>query len=173
MLLQQSLKSQLRASLKTLKLTIDQCPDEIWNLRSDGRNTYWRVAYHALFFAHMYLSKDLKSFVPAAIHVEGMQDLGDEVDNNGKPLPNGNTLTRQQMLDYYEQIDSMIDPAIDSFDLTSLDCGFYWYTCSKLEHQFVNMRHIQHHAAALSMRLKTHRGKPVAWVGTGKSRASS
>ena len=169
MLLQQSIKSQLRASLKTLRLTIDRCPDHLWDLKSDGRNTYWRVAYHTLFFAHLYLSKDLSSFVPPSFHTEGTQDLGTETDASGKPLPVGNKQTRQQLLDYCQQIDAMIDPAVDSFDLASPECGFYWYNCSKLEHQFVNMRHIQHHAAALSMRLKAHLGKPVPWVGLGSS----
>jgi hypothetical protein len=36
-----------------------------------------------------------------------------------------------------------------------------------LEHQIVNIRHIQHHAAALSSRLRRSAGIGVNWVGKG------
>jgi hypothetical protein len=38
---------------------------------------------------------------------------------------------------------------------------------SKLEHQFVSIRHIQHHAAVLGSRLRREGGVEVAWVGKG------
>jgi hypothetical protein len=36
-----------------------------------------------------------------------------------------------------------------------------------LEHQIVNIRHIQNHAAALSTRLRRAAGVEVKWVGRG------
>jgi hypothetical protein len=35
----------------------------------------------------------------------------------------------------------------------------------KLEHQFINIRHIQHHAAQLADRLRVAKNVGVAWVG--------
>jgi hypothetical protein len=36
-----------------------------------------------------------------------------------------------------------------------------------LEHQLVNIRHIQHHAAILSVRLRKAAGIRIGWVGKG------
>jgi hypothetical protein len=39
-------------------------------------------------------------------------------------------------------------------DLLSAESGFSWYPVSKLEHQIINIRHLQHHAAQLGDRLR-------------------
>jgi hypothetical protein len=52
-------------------------------------------------------------------------------------------------------------------DLAAPTCGFPWYPMSKLEHQIVNIRHIQHHAGSLSTRLRLKAGILIAWVGKG------
>jgi len=62
-------------------------------------------------------------------------------------------------------VDSMVDSAVDAMDLASTESGFYWYKVSKLEHQLVNIRHIQHGAAQLADRLRTANGIGVRWVG--------
>ena len=49
----------------------------------------------------------------------------------------------------------MIDDAVDALDLDSTESGFSWYHMSKLEHQFVNIRHIQHHAGQLIDRVRS------------------
>jgi hypothetical protein len=59
----------------------------------------------------------------------------------------------------------MIDACIDALDLSAPQCGFPWYKMSTLEHQIVNIRHIQHHAAMLSSRLRQSAGIAVDWVG--------
>jgi hypothetical protein len=38
---------------------------------------------------------------------------------------------------------------------------------STLEHQIVNIRHIQHHAASLGSRLRRSAGIAINWVGKG------
>jgi hypothetical protein len=45
--------------------------------------------------------------------------------------------------------------ALDKLDLENSQSGFPWYRMSKLEHQLVNLRHIQHHAAQLADRLRS------------------
>ena len=63
--------------------------------------------------------------------------------------------------------EGMIDAAVDILDLSSADCGFSWYSVSKLEHQIVNIRHIQHHTAQLADRLRAATGDGVRWHGKG------
>ena len=44
--------------------------------------------------------------------------------------------------------------------------GFWWYgKMPKLDHQVMNIRHTQHHAAQLGDRLKLATGTEVGWVG--------
>jgi hypothetical protein len=50
MLLKTSLKRQYHASLKTLRLAIEACPDGFWATPADGFTAFWRVAYHTLFY---------------------------------------------------------------------------------------------------------------------------
>jgi hypothetical protein len=57
-----------------------------------------------------------------------------------------------------------IDDGVDKLDLSASQSGFPWYEMPKLEHQLVNIRHIQHHAAVLSNRLWRSDGILVDWV---------
>jgi hypothetical protein len=66
----------------------------------------------------------------------------------------------------------MVDAAVDRLDLTAPESGFYWYRMSKLEHQFVNLRHIQHHTGQLADRLRQEADRGVEWVG-GMSKTPS
>ena len=50
-------------------------------------------------------------------------------------------------------------------DLLDPQCGFPWYKVSKLEHQLVSLRHVQHHAAQLADRLRAEVDHGVRWVG--------
>ena len=58
----------------------------------------------------------------------------------------------------------MIDDAVDVLDLDATESGFSWYRMSKLEHQFVNIRHIQHHAAQLIDRVRSVADVGIRWV---------
>jgi hypothetical protein len=56
---------------------------------------------------------------------------------------------------------------VDRLDLTAPTSGFSWYRMSKLEHQLLNLRHIQHHTGQLADRLRRETNKGIAWVGEG------
>ena len=68
--------------------------------------------------------------------------------------------------------DGLVDGAIDSFDLDAPECGFWWYKLGKLEHQFINIRHIQHHTAQLADRLRVSKDIGVPWVGMRHSQGA-
>ena len=57
------LKSQYHAALAMLKQSIELCPGELWE-SDDYTNAHWQVAYHALFFTHLYLQRDEAAFQP-------------------------------------------------------------------------------------------------------------
>jgi hypothetical protein len=47
------------------------------------------------------------------------------------------------------------------------------WTRSKLEHLFVNIRHIQHHMAQLGALLRAAGGPGIAWIGPAQSPTAS
>ena len=55
------LKSQYHASLAMLRDAIEHCPTEEW-VSTRHKNACWQVAYHTLFFAHLYLQRDEAAF---------------------------------------------------------------------------------------------------------------
>lgn len=61
------LKSQYHTSLAMLREAIEQCPDDLW-LDMRPKNAFWQVAYHSLFFAHLYVGQDEAAFTPWAEH---------------------------------------------------------------------------------------------------------
>ena len=150
------LKSQYHAALAMLREAIDRCPEREWVSR-DRKNAFWQVAYHTLFFTHLYLQSNEKAFVRWSDH------QGEDDGTKGEPY------SKAQVLEYWRFVDQTVDDAIDAIDLDSPESGFSWYRMSKLEHQFVNIRHIQHHGAQLADRVRSAADIGVKWVGSGRA----
>lgn len=161
-----ALRSQYHAALAMLRDAVERCPDERWT--DDGhRNACWQLAYHALFFTHLYLGRDEASFRPWEHHRADAQ----HPDGIPGPADPGSTLpllpppyTRTRVLAYADFCDAMVDDAVAALDLASPESGFSWYRIPKLEHQLVSIRHLQHHAAQLADRVRAARDEGVRWV---------
>jgi hypothetical protein len=161
-----ALKSQYHATLDTLRQAIEKVPDAMWNDPADSA-PFWRVAYHTLFFTHLYLQQDEAAFTAWARHREEANFIGSVPSGNDRGPKPCEPYTRDDILEYWQVCDDMIDPGVDALDLSAPECGFSWYTMPKLEHQIVNIRHIQNHAAALSLRLRQSAGIDIDWVDKG------
>jgi len=165
--LRTALKSQYHAALAMLREAIERCPDQEW-LRTEPTNAFWQVAYHALFFAHLYVLPNEAAFRPWERHQSDVQ-YPDGIP--GPPDPNSTLpllprpYSKAEALAYWSVCDDMIDSAVDALDLRSPESGFSWYDMPKLEHQIVSVRHIQHHAAQLADRLRSSAGIAIEWVG--------
>jgi hypothetical protein len=165
--LRATLKSQYHAALAMLRQTIDLCPQEMW---SDDQhvNSVWQIAYHTLFFTHLYMQPTEAAFRPWKHHQSRVQypdSIPGPVDANSPlpllPIP----YTKDQVLAYWSACDEMVDETVDTLDLLSADSGFSWYKVSKLEHQIINIRHIQHGAAQIADRVRSQADLGVDWVG--------
>jgi hypothetical protein len=165
--LRMMLRSQYHAALAMLREPIERCPDDLWY---DDRptNAFWQVAYHALYFTHLYLQPDEAAFRPWEGHqgevqhpdgIAGPADPQSALPLIPEPYP------KRDVLAYWELCDGMVDAWLEALDLTLPESGFSWYSIPKLEHQMVNLRHIQHHAAQLADRLRAATGTGVRWVG--------
>ena len=162
-----ALKSQYHAALEMLKEAVDRCDEDLWYNQTHV-NAFWQVAYHALFYVHMYLQPDLKSFKPWAEHQTQVQYQNGIAGppKEGSPLPLiPEPYSKAQVQTFLALCDSMVDGALDGFDLLEPNSGFPWYTCSKLEHQIISIRHLQHHTAQLGDRLRGAGSTGLTWLG--------
>lgn len=177
-ILRSALKSQYHAALAMLRQAIELCPDEEW---ADGRDAvpFWRVAYHALYYSHLYLQPDESSFTPWEHHQTGLQDLDDVpgpphllevLELRHRPPQTGVPYTKAQVMAYWGVCDGTVDEAIDAFDTASPETGFSWHDPprSKVQHHIEAIRHIQHHAAQLASRVHAASGASVEWIGSGR-----
>ena len=154
-----AIKGQYHAALAMLKEAIKKWPKGLWE-KADGETAAWQVAYHTLYWTHRYLQKNSDSFKKWEKHRELCKHFG--------PVKAGETITpytKAEILEYWKICDEMVDAAVDAMDLDRKECGFRWYKMPKLDHQFVNIRHIQHHAGILIARLRRLTGKDVRWLG--------
>jgi hypothetical protein len=77
--------------------------------------------------------------------------------------------SKMEMTEYLTYIDDRLEEAIGSLDLLQEDCGFYWYKVNKMEHQMVNLKHLQHHVAQLLDRIRLHQDLGIGWIRDGKA----
>lgn len=68
-----ALAGQYRAARAMLGAAVRRCPDELWT-RGTPDNAFWQLAYHTLFYTHLYLSPDAACFRPWRGHRGGAQN---------------------------------------------------------------------------------------------------
>lgn len=173
--LRATFKSQYHAALAMLRHAIKLCPDEVWS-SNEHVNSVWQIAYHTLFFAHLYMQPNEAAFRPWEQHQSEVQypdGIAGPADSSSSLRLLPSPYAKAQVLAYWRVCDQMVDEAIDALDLLCPRSGFSWYKVSKLEHQIINIRHIQHGAAQIADRLRSATGKGIDWVGarSGGSRA--
>jgi hypothetical protein len=161
---QNALKGQYHAALTMLRRAIEQCPHDLW-LKDAPSLAFWRVAYHTLFFTHLYLQPSEQTFRPWKHHRNEYQFLASLPFPPYRPPKIEEPYSKAQILEYWQVCDQMVDTAVDHLDLDAEECGFPWYKLPKLDHQINNIRHIQHHAALLAGRLRLAAGIELEWVG--------
>lgn len=156
----QALKNQYHAGFSMLRQSIERCPDDLWTSGEHPRN-FWRLAYHAIFYTHLYLGQSEADFEKWSKNRSECSDLWGEV-------PVEEPYSAAELLEYLDYVDSMVDQVVDALDLDSQDTGFDWYkNMTKLDHQMMSLRHLQGHVGQLSELLMA-RGVDIDWVGTPK-----
>lgn len=157
------IRSQYHATLGMLAQAIEKCPDALWNQRDDQAK-FWHIAYHALFYTHLYLNPTEADFTPWVNHREDYQFMG--------PIPwDGNRLPKIEepyqpavLLDYVTFCRQRVDQHVPTLDLAA-PSGFNWLPMNKFELQLYTIRHLQQHAGELMERLGSRLGISVDWIG--------
>ncbi len=161
---------QFGAALDMLENAIRRCPETLWSSRLwneppqlPGFAEFWYVAYHTLFWVDLYLSGAVEGFAPPAPFTLA------ELDPTGV-LPE-RQYTPAELLTYLDHNRRKCQAAI--LELTDERarqlCTFTWGELSYAELLLDNMRHVQEHAAQLSMLLGQEAGSAARWVARTKT----
>ncbi len=162
----ESLVSQFIASLITLENCINSCPIEEWN-NGHGDYPFFQVVFHTLFYCDYYLSKNEEIFKHQEFHRKYKETFADYEELEYK-LPvrlYGNEFIKEYMEYCKEKVrveikDLRIEELLNvrEDDIKKM---------SKFELYIYVIRHIQHHAAQLGLRIQFITKKEMKWVSRG------
>jgi hypothetical protein len=150
------IKSQYHASLEMLKRAVEKCPESLW-ADPEPKNKFWHIAFHALFYTHLYLQDSEKDFTPWAKH-RAMYNFTGPVPWPPHEIPKiGEPYSKPEVLEYLEFCQKEVDKRVPGLNLDS-ESGFPWKPFNKLELQIESIRHIDYHAGQLIDRMRTKHG---------------
>lgn len=164
--LKELLAHQFEASLCMLHLAIGRCPDASWNERV-AEWKFCQAAFHVLFFTDVYLqeSDDAEALKHQPFHLAHEADFGDYEELEDRPQVQLYQKTFVQSYLQYVRDKAKQTVALESAQVLAGPSGFRRRQCSRAELHVYNIRHIQHHAAQLILRLRLDAGTDVPWVG--------
>lgn len=163
----QAVISQYFAALDMLEQAVVKCPDSLWN-SEEQPNRFYQIAYHALFYTHLYVQPVHSDFVPWEKHAEFHVGFG-QPNYPGAPVPEpADPYTKEDILTYLELCRNEIRRIVPILDFTA-ESGFEWLPFGKLELQLYSIRHIMEHTGELAERLSATHGIEVEWVGMGRN----
>ncbi len=157
------IRSQFAAALEMLKQAIIQCPASLWDERA-YKNPFWHIAYHALFYTHLYLQPAEQDFQPWAKHRAEYNFMGRLPWPPHAEPKIGEPYTQQELLDYHALVCEQVEKQVAVLNLDAAS-GFYWLPFGKLELQFYSIRHLQQHTGELCERLGASGDVEIDWVG--------
>lgn len=157
MTIHEMIQRQYHATLSMLGNSIKNCPADLWN-KGSHKNKYWHIAFHTLFYTHLYLANSVEDFKPWEKQRKGYQYLKPK---QAEPLQ---AYSQDELLDYLGLCHKEVDTKVPLLDLDALS-GFEWLPFTKLELQFYTIRHIAHHTGQLIDRLREEADLSSDWVG--------
>ena len=160
------ISNQFEAAFCMLASCVDRCPETNWNAPIANLK-FCQVAFHALFFADVYLGPDLKSLREQPFHRDNATVFADyeELEDRVQQAAYEKPFIKAYLQHCREKGSQVV--AAETAETLDRRPGFDWLTFSRAEVHVYNIRHIQHHAAQLSLRLRIDTGADIAWIGSG------
>ena len=137
-----------------LQETIEKCPPSLWDA-PDDRNPFWRVAYHALYFTHLYVADAEERFIPWPRHREGYEEFDG--------APGDARYDKEAILEYLAFCQRHIPERLPQLDFWARE-GFEERTLTTLERQINSIRHLMLHVGELAERLGSRTGAEIEWL---------
>jgi DinB superfamily len=164
--LKELITNQFEAAFSTLNACIDRCPDAAWNAPV-ANLAFCQVAFHTLFYADFYLGPDEQSFRQQPFHQNHPDFFRDyeELEDRAQRL----LYDKPAIKDYLDHCRAKLVEALapETADTLAGPSGFRRRAVSRAELYVYNMRHIQHHAAQLSLRLRLDSKQEIPWIDSG------
>ncbi len=158
--------NQFEAALCALSTCIDRCPDTAWNARV-ANYKLCQVAFHTLFYADFYLGPNEESFRRQPFHRSNEGFFGDyEEFEDRAPTALYDKASIKKYLEHCRNKASAVI-ASETAETLSARSGFERLEFSRAEVHVYNIRHIQHHAAQLSLRLRLDANQDIPWIKSG------
>jgi hypothetical protein len=164
---------QFGAAIDMLNNALRACPDELWHDRlwdnpseRPEYSQFWYLVYHALFWLDLYLSGAEEGFAPPTPFTLIEQDADG-------PLPE-RPYTKDELQAYLDYGRKKCQATIEALtdEAAQRRCRFGWGEVSFAELLLYNMRHVQEHAAQLSLMLGQKVGSAPDWKAKAKSSAA-
>jgi hypothetical protein len=161
---------QFGAAIDMLDNAIRACPADLWceclwrnPADRPGYSQFWYVAYHALFWLDLYLTGAEEGFAPPAPFTLV------EMDSAGL-LPD-RAYTPAELQAYLAHCRRKCQATLDGLtdETAQRRCRFSWGEVSFVELQLYSMRHVQEHAAQLSLLLGQKVGSAPDWKPTART----
>ena len=158
--------NQFEAALCALDTCVDRCPAAAW----DGpvaNLAFCQAVFHTVFYADYFLGPDADAFKRQAFHRENAAVFRDyeELEDRVQVLMYDKPTIKTYVAFCRQKASKAI--AAETADTLSARCGFDWLGISRAELYVYAIRHIQHHAAQLSLRLRLNDQTDIPWVRSG------
>lgn len=111
-----------------------------------------------------YLGANTESYIPFENAIEGAESLGGTQDweNAEEDVKVEGFHTKEELISFIATLEQNLLTEIDALPLIE-NSGFEWYPYSRLELHINNIRHIQHHTAQITERLKARGITGFSW----------
>jgi hypothetical protein len=164
--LKELIARQFEAALCTLNACIEQCPADAWDAPI-ANLAFCQAAFHALFYADCYLGLNTEALRQQVFHrdnPEFFRDYEELEDRKQQQM-----YDRESILAYMAFCRRKASEVIAAETAETLQarCGFDWLPFSRAELHVYNIRHIQHHAAQLILRLRLSHDLDIPWARSG------
>jgi hypothetical protein len=158
--------NQYHAALCTLNLCIDRCPDDRWHERVANWK-FSNLVFHTLFFTDVYLGLNEPAVRDQPFHRENADFFAEyEELADRAPVRVYDKPSLSKYLNFCRgKVDQVI--AVQTSESLAAPNGFGRKNMSRAELHVYSIRHIQHHAAQLSLRLRLDVAADIPWVGSG------
>jgi hypothetical protein len=161
---------QFGAAIETLDNTLIACPEALWQAylwrEVEGRpefTEFWYVAYHAIFWLDYYCSESAQAFSPPPPFTMSEFDMDGAVPER--------VYTKAELRSYLAyaraKCRDRIEGLEDENELQRVRDN--WRVTTVAELLLYTMRHVQEHAAHLSMLLGQQTDAAPGWVGQGRT----
>lgn len=158
--------SQLLAGLYMLKSCIDLCPENEWNEKHKDY-PFSQVVFHTLFDCDYHLCDYEKEFKEQKFHIENLT-IFDDYEELEDRIPT-KVYEKIFITEYFEHCKIKVEAIIKDKTLEDMlePKSDVRKNMTKIERYLNLIRHIQHHAAQLGLRLQSITGKEMDWVSRG------